>query len=78
MKNHLQTAGDLIQKKFNGELSSFRDHITLLIKNEFILEACQILRDDFSFEVLVDETVVDYWRRKEPRFQVVYKDTQKL
>ena len=73
MKNNLQTAADLIQKKYNAETSSFRDHLTLLIKKEFILEACQILRDDFSFEVLVDETVVDYWRRKEPRFQIVYQ-----
>ncbi len=73
MKNHLQTAADLIQKKFNAELSSFRGHITLLIEKESILEACQILQDDFSFEVLVDETVVDYWRRKEPRFQSVYQ-----
>jgi len=73
MKNHLQMAADSIQKKYKAELSSFRGHTTLLIKKEFILEACQILRDDFSFEVLVDETVVDYWRRKEPRFQVAYQ-----
>lgn len=73
MGNNLQKAAETIQEKYNGEISSFRDHITLLLSKDSIVEVCQILRDDFSFGVLVDETVVDYWRRKEPRFQIVYQ-----
>ena len=73
MNKNLQAAVEAIQEKFNAELSTFRDQVTLLINKESILDICRILRDDFSFEVLTDATVVDYWRRKQPRFQVAYQ-----
>ena len=73
MNNYLQSAVDRIQNKYSAEQSTFRDHITLLFKKEHILDICKILRDEFSFGVLTDETVVDYWGRKEPRFQIVYQ-----
>ena len=73
MSNHSQKAAEAIKNRFNAELSSFRDHITLLFDKKQILEVCQVLRDEFSFGVLTDETAVDYWRRQEPRFQIVYQ-----
>ena len=34
---------------------------------------CQVLRDEFGFDVLADITAVDYWPEREPRFHVVYQ-----
>ena len=73
MNEHLNAAVEKIQKEYNAEVSSFRDHVTLLIDKETILDVCRILRDDFSFGVLTDETAVDYLGVKEPRFQIVYQ-----
>jgi NADH-quinone oxidoreductase subunit C len=73
MDKNLQAAAEAIKNKFNAEMNLFRDQVTLLFNKESILEVCRILRDDYSFEVLVDETAVDYWQRKEPRFQIVYQ-----
>jgi NADH-quinone oxidoreductase subunit C len=73
MEQHLNNAVEAVQRKFNADSRSFRDQVTLHLKNEQIIPACQMLRDDFSFNVLTDETVVDYWGRKEPRFEVVYQ-----
>jgi NADH-quinone oxidoreductase subunit C len=73
MNKNLQAAVEAIQEKYNAELSTFRDQVTLLINKESILDVCRILRDDFSFEILTDETAIDYWRRKQPRFQIVYQ-----
>ena len=73
MNDHLQSAVERIQKEFSAELKEFRGQLTLYFEKEHILEVCKILRDEFSFGVLTDETAVDYWRRKEPRFQIVYQ-----
>ena len=37
------------------------------------MAACQALRDEFDFELLTEETAVDYWPEQAPRFQVVYR-----
>ena len=73
MDKHLNAAVERIQKEFSAKKSEFRDHLTLLIEKEDLLDVCKILRDEFSFGVLTDETAVDYWGKKEPRFQIVYQ-----
>lgn len=73
MNQHLQNAVNAIQKRFNAESRSFRDQITLMVKPDQIIAACRTLRDEFSFNVLTDETAVDYWERKHPRYEVVYQ-----
>lgn len=73
MDQHIQNAVETIQERFNAETRSFRDQITLLVEPDQIINACQVLRDEFSFKVLTDETAVDYWGRKEPRFEIVYQ-----
>lgn len=73
MEQHLNNAVEAVQRKFNADSRCFRDQVTLHLKNEQIIPACKMLRDEFSFNVLTDETVVDYWGRKEPRFEVVYQ-----
>ena len=73
MNSHLQSAVEAIQKKYNAESTSFRDQITLYIDQDKIIPACKMLRDEYSFDILTDETAVDYWGRKEPRFEIIYQ-----
>ncbi len=50
-----------------------RDELTIWIKRDQILPACQFLRDhaELKFNMLVDVTCVDFFP-SEPRFEVVY------
>ena len=73
MDQHLQNAVQAVQEKFQAESRTFRDQITLHLDQDKIIYACQMLRDEYSFNVLTDETAVDYWGRKEPRFEIVYQ-----
>ncbi|UCD84048.1 MAG: NADH-quinone oxidoreductase subunit C [Deltaproteobacteria bacterium] len=52
-------------------ISSFGDELTVTIKKESILALSRFLKDEFSFDFLVDVCGVDYLGR-EPRFEVVY------
>lgn len=49
----------------------FRDEITLITSRERIVEVLTHLRDTERFDMLTDETCVDYLPR-EPRFALVY------
>ena len=73
MNQHLEKAVKKIQKEYQAESRSFRDQISLSLDPDQIVEACRTLRDDFGFGILVDETAVDYWGRKEPRFEIIYQ-----
>jgi len=73
MEQHLNNAVEAIQQKFNAESRSFREQVTLHLNNDQIIPACKMLRDEFSFNILTDETAVDYWGRKEPRFEIMYQ-----
>jgi NADH-quinone oxidoreductase subunit C len=44
-----------------------------MLPPEQIVAACQALREEFDFELLVEETAVDYWPQEAPRFHVVYR-----
>lgn len=50
----------------------FRDEITLIAPRERIVEVLMHLRDVQKFEMLSDETCVDYYPR-EPRFGMLYQ-----
>lgn len=52
-------------------ISSFGDELAVTIKKESILALSRFLKDEFSFDFLVDVCGVDYLGR-EPRFEVVY------
>jgi NADH-quinone oxidoreductase subunit C len=73
MNQHLQNAVEVLQNRFNAETRSFRDQLTLHLNQDQIIEACRVLRDEFSFGILTDETAVDYWGRRDPRFEIVYQ-----
>lgn len=50
----------------------FRDEITLVVPRERIVEVLTHLRDVQQFDMLTDETCVDYYPR-EPRFGILYQ-----
>jgi NADH-quinone oxidoreductase subunit C len=62
-----------LKERFKAEIDDFRGEISLILKPGDILEAARHLRDDYHFEMLAEETAVDYWPRQEPRFHVVYR-----
>jgi NADH-quinone oxidoreductase subunit C len=47
--------------------------VTLTLGAEHLLDAAQALHDEFKFDMLVDETAVDYWPQQSPRFHVIYQ-----
>jgi NADH-quinone oxidoreductase subunit C len=59
-------------ERFGARTREFRGDISLEIAPEHIVEACQSLRDQHGFELLSEETAVDYWPAEAPRFHVVY------
>jgi NADH-quinone oxidoreductase subunit C len=59
-------------EKFGAQSSEFRGEVTLMIPADKIVEACRLLRDDFTFDMLPVETAVDYYPQSEPRFHLVY------
>lgn len=58
-----------------AQRSEFRGETSLLLAPEKIVEACRMLRDQFGFDMLSDETAVDYWPQEKPRFHLVYQLT---
>jgi NADH-quinone oxidoreductase subunit C len=73
MKEDLQKIVDQMQDRFKAGLEEFRDEASLILKPDDIVAACQTLKDEFDFEMLTEETAVDYWPEQEPRFHVVYR-----
>lgn len=73
MSEFLENVVQTMRTRFQAEVSTFRDETTLWIKADQIVEVCRVLRDELSFEMLEDETAVDYWPQETPRFHVVYQ-----
>lgn len=72
MHEILQNSAAALQERFGATLQEFRGEVTLLIAPEKIVQALQVLRDEFDFKMLIDATAVDYHPAQEPRFHVVY------
>jgi NADH-quinone oxidoreductase subunit C len=62
-----------LQDRFSASTYEFRSETSLILKTEQIVSACQALRDEFNFELLAEQTAVDYWPQETPRFHVVYR-----
>ena len=73
MTNILEQAAAAMRERFEAVDAVFRGETTLVIGSEHISEAAQVLRDEFTFDMLVDETAVDYWPELSPRFHVIYQ-----
>jgi NADH-quinone oxidoreductase subunit C len=64
---------DSFKERFGAEVYAFQDEISLILPTEKIVAACQALRDESGFELLTEETAVDYWPEQAPRFHVVIR-----
>lgn len=73
MSEQLQMAVNALAGRFDATVAEFRGETTLILDQQYIVEACQALRQDFNFEMLVEQTAVDYWPEQSPRFHVVYR-----
>jgi len=65
---------EIIRSKMGSaivEVSDFRGDDTVVLKKEYLREACHLLKDELGFNMLMDICAVDYPERKE-RFDVVY------
>jgi NADH-quinone oxidoreductase subunit C len=72
MDEHLQAATSTLEKRYHAQVQEFRGEATLIIDPEFHVEAARALRDEFEFNMLLDETAVDYFPQENPRFHIVY------
>ena len=72
MDEQLSTITSVLQERFGVVPSEFRGDASLVVLPETIVNVCQVLRDEFEFEMLVEETAVDYWPEETPRFHLVY------
>jgi NADH-quinone oxidoreductase subunit C len=73
MNEHIQLIVEEFKQRFGAELHEFRGETNLMLKPEDIVGAARVLRDEFDFELLTEETAVDYWPQQESRFHMVYR-----
>lgn len=73
MNDPLEKAVSALQTRFEAQVHHYAGEVTLILGREHLLEAFQVLRDQFKFDMLIDETAVDYWPDQAPRFHVVYQ-----
>ncbi len=73
MDNAIQAAVSAMQERFGATPEKSRGETTLLIAADQNVEIAAALRDEFKFNMLSDETAVDYWPQESPRFHVVYQ-----
>ena len=71
MNEALETIVDELKERFSAGTYKFRDEVSLIVPPEQIVELCQALRDEYDFNLLSEETAVDYWPEEEPRFHVI-------
>jgi NADH-quinone oxidoreductase subunit C len=62
-----------LQDRFGASTYEFRGETSLILSLDQIVSACQTLRDEFNFNLLAEQTAVDYWPELTPRFHVVYR-----
>ncbi len=72
MNEKLQPVVDALTQRFDAQVSEFRGQVRLLLSRDHIVAAATALRDEFGFEMLTEQTAVDYWPQESPRFHVVY------
>lgn len=71
MNEDLQAIVDALKERFDAEVYTFRDEASLVAPPAQVVEICQALRDEYEFNLLIEETAVDYWPEQTPRFHVV-------
>jgi NADH-quinone oxidoreductase subunit C len=72
MDTTLEKAVNALTNLGAAQMDEFRGDLSLMLPVDQVVAACQLLRDEFGFEVLAELTAVDYWPQQAPRFHVVY------
>ncbi len=62
-----------LKERFQAGIYDFRGELSLIVQPGDIVEVTRLLRDEYHFEMLAEETAVDYWPEQEPRFHTVYR-----
>ena len=73
MNEQLQNAIQALKEKFGCEENIHRGEHTLFVEASDLLIASQMLRDEFSFNLLASLTATDYWPEEEHRIHVSYQ-----
>jgi NADH-quinone oxidoreductase subunit C len=72
-EEHLKITLKTLRERFGLHEAEFMSYPpTLMVQPEKIMEISQVLRDEFSFNLLCELTAVDYWPEVEPRFHLIY------
>ena len=71
---HLSRIQELLGSKLLEVVQPRGDDV-LILDRASLRESFRVLKEDeqLDYDFLSDITVVDYWRKKEPRFEVVYQ-----
>ena len=73
MNEQIETIVDAIGQRFDSSVYEYQGEVSLILAAEHIVDVCQALRDEFDFELLNEQTAVDYWPESSPRFHVIYR-----
>lgn len=73
MDEQIQVIVEVFKERFGADVYEFQGEVSPVLAAEHIVTACQALRDEFGFELLNEETAVDYWPQQSPRFHLVYR-----
>ena len=73
MSDPIQNAVDMLEDRFEGRSSVFREQTRVWVPREQIVAVCRALRDEHGFVMLDAQSAVDYWPQQDPRFKVFYQ-----
>jgi len=73
MEHSLENVVLSIQERFGAKRADFRDQTILVVPPAQIVEVVQTLKEEHGFNMLADETAMEYWPQLEPRFHVIYQ-----
>ena len=63
---------EILGAKILQSMDAQGDNVVMLDRSG-LRESFRRLKDELSFDLLSDITAVDYWQKREPRFEVVYQ-----
>lgn len=70
MDEQIRSIVQAYTERFGAQVEAFRGDVSLIVSPELVVEVSRALRDDESFEMLVEETAVDFWPQQAPRFRL--------
>ncbi len=71
-EERIQTVATTLAARMGTKAVQDNNQMVVHVPRARIVEAVTALRDEFGFQVAEDITAVDYWQRREPRFDIVY------